>query len=239
MTMATQEYVVGFLLDCDGRVALIRKNRPAWQQGRLNGIGGHVEEGESADAAMRREFAEETGTDIDGWQQFVRMRFPSAGITFYRRWAEPFVLDELRTMTDERVALAPVANINDFLIIPNLAWLVPLAAYTADQYEQIVVDAHVSKSVDQTGPCDMRQGTHSDFARCHTHGEKVPFGSVCAMQRLYLEREAATCALTGDQHGQQHALNALTRDARAQGEVKWHSHEMGLRASRTNSVGQR
>jgi hypothetical protein len=40
---AVVEYVVGFAFDTDGRVALIRKNRPEWQAGRLNGIGGHVE----------------------------------------------------------------------------------------------------------------------------------------------------------------------------------------------------
>ena len=37
------EYVVGFMLSIDGEdVALIRKERPAWQKGRLNGIGGHI-----------------------------------------------------------------------------------------------------------------------------------------------------------------------------------------------------
>ena len=60
-----QEYVVGFLFDEDarryhktghGNVVLIEKNRPAWQAGRLNGVGGHIEIGETPDEAISREF---------------------------------------------------------------------------------------------------------------------------------------------------------------------------------------
>jgi 8-oxo-dGTP pyrophosphatase MutT (NUDIX family) len=57
-------YVLGFAFTFDGRVALIRKNRPEWQAGRLNGIGGHVSDVESHISAMAREFYEETGTHI-------------------------------------------------------------------------------------------------------------------------------------------------------------------------------
>ena len=38
-----QEYVCGLLFSVDRtRVLLIRKRRPAWQAGRLNGVGGKV-----------------------------------------------------------------------------------------------------------------------------------------------------------------------------------------------------
>ena len=44
------EYVVGFAFDKKREnVALIQKNRPPWQKGKLNGIGGHIE----AEAAVR------------------------------------------------------------------------------------------------------------------------------------------------------------------------------------------
>ncbi|HSI37253.1 MAG TPA: NUDIX domain-containing protein, partial [Tepidisphaeraceae bacterium] len=43
------------------RVLLIRKNRPAWQAGKLNGVGGKIEPGETPRQAARREFEEETG----------------------------------------------------------------------------------------------------------------------------------------------------------------------------------
>lgn len=137
------EYVVGFVLDRYRRVALIVKNRPAWQAGFLNGIGGHVEPGESADAAMRREFREETGADVDCWEPFVVMDFPGALITFYRAWIDPDVMDSLRTTTDEQVHViawwSPHEQALPADILPNLEWLLPLAAYTAESYEPIVV----------------------------------------------------------------------------------------------------
>jgi 8-oxo-dGTP pyrophosphatase MutT (NUDIX family) len=41
-------------------VVLIEKNRPDWQKNKLNGIGGKVEEGETGQDAMTREWVEET-----------------------------------------------------------------------------------------------------------------------------------------------------------------------------------
>ena len=57
-----QTYACGFLFSLDRqRVLLIRKRRPAWQAGKLNGLGGKIEPGETPDAAARREVLEETG----------------------------------------------------------------------------------------------------------------------------------------------------------------------------------
>lgn len=56
------QYVLGFMFnEAESKVILIFKNRPAWQAGKLNGIGGKIEEGETPIQAMNREFAEETG----------------------------------------------------------------------------------------------------------------------------------------------------------------------------------
>lgn len=60
MNAAGQQYVVGLAVN-QGWVALIRKAKPAWQAGRLNGIGGKVEPGEDPQLAMAREFEEEAG----------------------------------------------------------------------------------------------------------------------------------------------------------------------------------
>ncbi len=69
-------YVVGFAFDDDENVALVRKKRPEWQKGYLNGVGGKIEEGESSRAAMVREFEEETGLGVPEheWEQFVAMQ---------------------------------------------------------------------------------------------------------------------------------------------------------------------
>ena len=67
MFTAEVEYVVGFLFNTEmTHVWLIRKNRPDWQRGKLNGIGGHIEDGETMLEAMRREFKEETGLTAAG-----------------------------------------------------------------------------------------------------------------------------------------------------------------------------
>jgi hypothetical protein len=59
-------YVVGFVFSKDlSRVLLVLKNRPAWQDGKFNGIGGKIEGDETAFEAMNREFVEETY--FDGW----------------------------------------------------------------------------------------------------------------------------------------------------------------------------
>lgn len=60
--MAQRRFVLGFCFDIGyHNVLLIEKNRPPWQAGKLNGIGGKIEEGESPSGAMVREFQEETG----------------------------------------------------------------------------------------------------------------------------------------------------------------------------------
>lgn len=62
-------YVLGFAFD-DNKVLLIRKTKPKWQAGRLNGVGGKVEAFDKDYlAAMVREFHEETDilTTRDQW----------------------------------------------------------------------------------------------------------------------------------------------------------------------------
>ena len=59
-------YVVGFLFNPDmTEVVLIKKNRPDWQKGLLNGVGGKIESGEDPITAMIREFKEETGIKLE------------------------------------------------------------------------------------------------------------------------------------------------------------------------------
>ena len=76
-------YVLGFAFDERGRVALIEKQKPEWQKGRYNGIGGKIEANEKCvpgasigQVAMAREFEEETGVLIPpkDWIYVGRMR---------------------------------------------------------------------------------------------------------------------------------------------------------------------
>ena len=57
-------YVVGFAYTDFESVLVIRKLKPAWQRGALNGIGGKIEPGENPAEAMQREAMEEAGLSL-------------------------------------------------------------------------------------------------------------------------------------------------------------------------------
>lgn len=139
----TRLYVVGFYFTDDfTHVALIRKNRPAWQAGLLNGIGGRVEPNETPLDAMVREYAEETGhhTTTNAWTWYLGLDehapdshpHPHTHIDFY--WAAGPGPLPVTTTTDEPVLVLPVAALtatNPPAATPNLAWLTRLAIDTA------------------------------------------------------------------------------------------------------------
>ena len=113
--------VVGFLFDGNGNVALIHKNRPDWQKGRLNGIGGKIEPGETPEEAIIREFEEEAGATV-AWQQYCRVHGDDYQVFYFSSRDRV----DIRTMTDEEVAWYPVSNLPSNAL-PNLAWLIPMA----------------------------------------------------------------------------------------------------------------
>lgn len=138
------EYVCGFLFH-RGQVALIRKQRPAWQKGRYNGIGGKVMPGETASQAMVREFEEETGqpTFESDWQEFVVLVHGEWLVRFYRgRHNNP----QLWTTTDEVVGWFGLHTL-PASILPNLSWLIPLCLDTDVVFPITIMDpSHAGRS---------------------------------------------------------------------------------------------
>jgi 8-oxo-dGTP diphosphatase len=130
--MKMTEYTAGFMFSADHKqVALIIKNRPEWQSGLANGIGGHVEHDEQPLECMIREFKEETGVRHIGWEPFITLTVAGqegeeggAVVRFFQTVGE---LGELNTVTDEHVVICQVDRL-PFNIVPNLKWLIPLAA---------------------------------------------------------------------------------------------------------------
>jgi len=124
-----KQYVLGFCFDSlYSQVLLIEKNRPAWQAGRLNGVGGKIEStDESPLAAMAREFEEEAGVKTTGWEQFATMHGPEwICYCFSLAGDPPFALAE--STTDEKLKRCVVDNIYSRQnVISNLRWLIPLA----------------------------------------------------------------------------------------------------------------
>jgi 8-oxo-dGTP diphosphatase len=119
------EYVAGFMFD-DDKVALVVKNRPKWQSGRMNGIGGHIESGETEHEAMAREFQEETGyvTDPDQWYNFNTLSGKDWKVYFFYGFGK---LSQLKSTTDEEIVIVPVSEVDVYNSIPNLTWLIPMA----------------------------------------------------------------------------------------------------------------
>jgi len=133
-------YVAGLLISKDKtKVALIQKNRPSWQAGKLNGIGGHVESDEDPLVAMHREFEEETGVKRNsiGWRYFSTL----LGKNYHVDWYKAFGDWDIKTTTDETVSWVAIDDVLNCRvnIIPNIRWLL-LLALDADSVTAMVYD---------------------------------------------------------------------------------------------------
>jgi 8-oxo-dGTP pyrophosphatase MutT (NUDIX family) len=118
------EMVVGFLFTVDRKdVVLIRKTKPEWQKGFLNGVGGKVEPGEVPEQAMQREFAEETTLDVAGWEYMGDLEGPTWRVTVYRNFS--MLAPHIESTTEEIVGLYPVDKLAEMDVIANLRWIIP------------------------------------------------------------------------------------------------------------------
>lgn len=96
-------YVVGFAFDAYDAVALIHKQKPAWQKDRWNGVGGKVEDSDpTIQFAMSREFHEETGQGIvaESWRHVGRILEPDCTVQIFTTRVP---LLRVRTTTNEIV----------------------------------------------------------------------------------------------------------------------------------------
>src|SRR5690606_19747163 len=96
--------------------------RPAWQAGKLNGVGGKIEPGETPADAMRREFREEADLDIAVWRPILVLTGADWQGHFFRAFGD---VDSARAVTDEQLEIHPTARLPADLI-PNLRWMIPL-----------------------------------------------------------------------------------------------------------------
>jgi 8-oxo-dGTP diphosphatase len=126
---ARAQYVLGFMIRGDGSsVVLIRKNKPQWQAGLLNGVGGKIEPGETPHAAMIREFREETGVDTSGceWRQYCELAGGDFEVYCFaardtRAW------EAATSVEAERIIKARPDELSRMACVSNLHWLIALA----------------------------------------------------------------------------------------------------------------
>lgn len=134
-TKYVKQYVLGFAFSEDREyVTLIRKNRPEWQAGKFNGVGGKVELNEALKDAMIREFREETSVYATAWDQFLVLSGGTKDDNFvvycYRTFLPQKSFFLSKSVTDEEVGLLRVEQITSdikFPLIPNLRWIIPMA----------------------------------------------------------------------------------------------------------------
>lgn len=138
-----QEYVAGFLHD-DDLVAMVEKNRPEWQAGLLNGIGGKIEQSDLLPvSAMTREFEEETGVYISEreWQHFLTLEGTQSRVYCYAAFDTGGWLSKVRTVEDEEIRLIPFEFLDEYYTVPNVKWIVPLMLQR-ENYRPITVNFH-------------------------------------------------------------------------------------------------
>lgn len=136
--MEIKKYVLGIAFSRDKqKLVLINKLRPTWQAGKLNGVGGKIEpEDQSPNAAMIREFKEETGVEtfiggLYGWHHFATMIFKNdimggeAEVFVFKMNSN--VIFQCKTMEEEKVEILSLQDLNDKPLMENIPALIHLA----------------------------------------------------------------------------------------------------------------
>jgi len=124
-----KHYVAGFMFDpTKEKILLIEKQKPDWQLGKLNAVGGKIEHNESPVGAMVREFKEETGiiTQETDWTEFcVLTNIKQDGhVYFFKSIGNIY---DAKKMEDEQPVVCNVCCLHNYNVMYNLHWLIALA----------------------------------------------------------------------------------------------------------------
>ncbi len=120
------KYALGFICSKD-QVILIHKNRPDWQAGKLNGLGGKIESGESGLDTIVREVQEEAGviTNPRDWRLICLMQGPDWQVDVFSMHLDTLPLVE--SLTDEIVEVFDIANLPPFTL-GSVRWLLAMSS---------------------------------------------------------------------------------------------------------------
>lgn len=109
---------------------LIKKVKPSFQKGKLNGVGGKIEQRDaSPEAAMTREFLEETGIEHNDWKKVCVLEG--------KENVDPWMIHvyvsssadvaNAQTMSEEEVIVTKIDDLEMKNTVSNLMWLIPMA----------------------------------------------------------------------------------------------------------------
>ena len=125
--------VLGFYFSPDlEEVLLIKKTKPDWQAGKLNGIGGKVEKTELSVAAMSREMAEEANLDLfyDRWSFGGYMKGDDWDVCiFYAICQNPVERECIQSLTEEEVGWYKTSDIvhgGKYDVMNNLPFIIQM-----------------------------------------------------------------------------------------------------------------
>lgn len=130
-----KEYVLGFCCVKAGELygpeedqaIFIHKNRPAWQAGKINLPGGAIEEGETPEEAIIREFEEETGLNVGGVEKVGEMRDRDFRIHCLNiLWTVNRVIQPRPEETEKVEWMDISLALRKSNLIPNLRVIIPL-----------------------------------------------------------------------------------------------------------------
>lgn len=126
------DYVLGFAFDREmERVLLIEKTKPAWQAGKLNGIGGKVESYDSSyEDAICREFQEEAGLFIhpEEWKRYATLQGEGFTVAVFFTKIHLQTMRRARSMTEEEVGMYSTrVGLRSLGAISNVPALIELA----------------------------------------------------------------------------------------------------------------
>lgn len=141
--MSKKEYTLAHIFDPSlSKVLLIHKNRPEWQAGKMNGIGGKLEVGETTFEGISREVWEETGLriPITKWQHVIDLEAKDWVVHIFTTTYKD--LSKAISKTDEEVEVCNVSSLPSS-IVPNLAWEIPICKDALSTQEKRVKFAKV------------------------------------------------------------------------------------------------
>lgn len=119
-----EHFVLGIVFNSTRKeVLLIEKKQPKWMTGRWNGIGGHIEPGETPFEAMVRETDEETKCDFP-WRHQITFVCPG-GTVFVYTAVDVNEQIQFTQVEDEPLYQWPLVTL-PFLIMNNMRWMIPL-----------------------------------------------------------------------------------------------------------------
>lgn len=116
-----ERIAIGYLFSkCRNYVALIHQNfdNERIKGIYLNGPGGHIEDGESSKDAVRREFREEAGIDVEDWKLVCNLYCTGLQVDFYKAFDDSVF--GVKTMEEETVSVYNIGQLQYLQCHPNM-----------------------------------------------------------------------------------------------------------------------